>query len=109
MFKQVMLYGAIVWANCSTENLKKILQLQKRAARIILNADARANSVTLFKQLNWLAFHDEVKLNKCVLAYKRFKGNCPPYIQDILISNVTKSMRMGTYEHPTIIRVMLVM
>ena len=41
MFKQVMMYGATAWANCSVENLKKILQLQKRAARIILDADIR--------------------------------------------------------------------
>ena len=45
MFKQVMMYGATAWANCSVENLKKVLQLQKRAARIILDADIRTNSV----------------------------------------------------------------
>ncbi|CAB4039723.1 Hypothetical predicted protein [Paramuricea clavata] len=39
MFKQVMMYGATVWANCSVENLKTILRLQKRAARIILDVD----------------------------------------------------------------------
>ena len=87
MFKQVMMYGATVWANCSVENLKKILRLQKRAARIILDVGTRTNSVSLFKQLNWLAFHDEVKLNKCVLAYKRFHGNCPLYIKGMLISD----------------------
>ena len=44
----------------------------------------------------WLAFHDEVKLNKCVLAYKRFHGNCPLYIKEKLTSNAhiqTRSSR----------------
>ena len=35
MFRQVMMYGVTAWANCSVENLKKVLRLQKRAARII--------------------------------------------------------------------------
>ena len=93
MFKQVMMYGATVWANCSVENLKKILGLQKRAARIILDVGTRTNSVSLFKQLNWLAFHEEVKLNKCVLAYKRFHGNCPLYIKDMLTSDADMQAR----------------
>jgi hypothetical protein len=56
MFKQVMLYGATIWANCSKENLKTIFDY-KNALRIILDAGARANSVALLKQLNWLDFH----------------------------------------------------
>ena len=65
----------------------RILRLQRRAAQVILDADTRANSVELFKQLNWLTFCDEVKLNKCIIVYKRFKGNYPPYILDILKCN----------------------
>ena len=87
MVKQVMMYGASIWASCSTENLIRILRLQRRAAQVILDADTRANSVELFKQLNWLTFCDEVKLNMCTIVYKRFKGNCPPYILDILKYN----------------------
>ena len=49
-----MLYGATIWANTSTGNVNKILKLQKRAARIILEADAWCNSVALFQQLNLL-------------------------------------------------------
>ena len=39
------------------------LMLQKRAARVILEADTRSNSVKLFKKLAWLRLHDEIKLN----------------------------------------------
>ncbi len=104
MFKQVMMYGATAWANCSVENLKKILRLQKRAARVILDADTRTNSVSLFKRLNWLAFHDEVKLNKCVLVYKRFHGNCPLYIKDMLTSNADIQTRSsGRYSQRNLV------
>ena len=85
-----------VWAECSKDNLLRILRMQKRAARVILDADTRANSVTLFKQLGWLAFHDEVKVNKCVLAYKRLNENCPAYISELLTTNHQKQSRSSS-------------
>lgn len=98
MLKEVVLYGVTVWANCSKENLRKISRLQKHAARIILDASATVNSVALFKQLNWLAFYDDVKLNTCVLAYKGFHGICPPYLKDILTCNAdTQTRWSGRY------------
>ena len=43
---------ALVWVSTSVDNLNKVFRLQKRAARIILNADTRANSVDLFRELS---------------------------------------------------------
>ena len=47
---------ALVWVSTSVDNLNKVFRLLKRAARVILNADTRANSVDLFRELNWLPF-----------------------------------------------------
>ena len=69
MIKQVMLYGSIVWSSCSIQNLKKVFRLQKRAARVIIDANRRANSVELFNKLSWLPFYYEVKVNIFVLIY----------------------------------------
>ena len=82
-----MLYGATVWTTCSADNIKKVLQLQKRAARVILRADTRANSVQLFKKLGWIPFFQEAKINKCSIIYKRLNGDCPGYIEDLLKRN----------------------
>ena len=68
MIKQVMLYGSTIWSNCSADNLTRILKLQKRAARVILGANTRSNSVNLFNKLGWLPFYDEAKVNKCSLV-----------------------------------------
>ena len=96
--------GASIWASCSTENLIRILTLQKRAVRIILDADTRANSVELFKQLNWLTFCDEVKLNKCTIVYKRFKGKCPPNILDIFKCNADfQTRRSGRFSQRNLV------
>ena len=77
MIKQVMLYGSTIWSNCSADNLTRILNLQKRAAREILGADTRSNSVNLFNKSGWLSFYGEAEVKKCSLVLKRLQGNCP--------------------------------
>ena len=62
MIKQIVMYSSSVWVSTSVDNLNKVFRLQKRAARVILNADTRANSVNLFRELNWLPFFMKVKL-----------------------------------------------
>ena len=61
MIKPVMLYGSTVWESCSRANIEKIYKLQKRAARVILEADMYESSNSLFKQLNWLTTSDEIE------------------------------------------------
>ena len=38
--------------------------LNKRAARVILGADTKANSVQLFRKLDWVPFFHEAKVNR---------------------------------------------
>ena len=45
------MYGSSVWVSTSVDNLNKLFRLQKSAARVNLNADTRANSVDLFREL----------------------------------------------------------
>jgi hypothetical protein len=47
-------YCCVVCGNCSNEELNRILKLQNRTARLILDQDPIAPSEPLFKQL---AFH----------------------------------------------------
>ena len=97
MTKQVMLYGSTIWSNCSADNLTRVLKLQNRAARVILGADTRSNSVNLFNKLEWLPFYDEVKVNKCSLVLKRLQGSCPGYMYDLLKCNADLHARSGRY------------
>ena len=54
MIKPNFRYVSEVWQMlCSNDSLKRTLCLQKRAARIILDADSRASSVCLFNRLHW--------------------------------------------------------
>ena len=97
MIKQVMLCRSTIWSNCSADNLTEILKLQKRAARIILGADTRSNSVNLFNKSGWLPFYDEANVNKCSLVLKRLQGNCPSYMYDLLKCNADLHTHSGRH------------
>ena len=52
VIKPTLMYGSVVWDNCCNMAKQSVLKLQKRAARIILIADRKSSSVTLFNTLN---------------------------------------------------------
>ena len=83
MIKQTMLYASSVWTSCSVENMQKVFKLQKRAARVILGADTNANSVQLFKKLDWVPFFHEAKVNRLPMVNKRLSGDCPSYMSQM--------------------------
>ena len=51
-----MLYLSPIWSSCSKELLEKVLRMQKRAARIILDAEGTTRTLTMFHELNWIPF-----------------------------------------------------
>ena len=59
MIKSVILYGSTVWTVTSKENLNRVLKLQKRAARVILDMDTSARSVDISS--NSTGFHTMMK------------------------------------------------
>ena len=67
VLKPSFLYGSGVCSSTNKANLDSILRLQKRAARVILNAPANLRSVDLFYTLNWIPFNRESHINQCAL------------------------------------------
>ena len=61
-----------------------LLSYQKKAARVIFDANDQASSVTLFNSLQWLPSQKVVKIAKCCVTYKRIKGVFSFYIEDYL-------------------------
>ena len=73
-------YCCIVWSSCSSEGLKRILKLQKRAARLILETDPFAPSAPLFKHLNWMTVEQRIKYHKLVMTFKCINNDAPSYL-----------------------------
>ena len=64
--------------------------LNSRNARhvsVILGADTKANSVQLFRKLDWVPFFHEAKVKRLLMVYKRLSEDCPSYMSQMLMRN----------------------
>ena len=77
--KPVMLYLSPIWSSCNKELLERVLRMQKRAARIILDAQRTTRTLTMFNELNWIPFFIEAYIGRCSIAFKRIEGTTPDY------------------------------
>jgi len=65
--KPLFLYGGVVWSMTSKTNIRRVLQLQKRAARAKLGVKTEEEqTVSLFKKLNWMPFTMKLTLTNYV-------------------------------------------
>ena len=77
-------YGSVTWGTTSKANIERISKLQKRAARIILNADYDTASAEMFSILGWQPVTKRHNYNKTVIIYKALNNMTPSYISDLL-------------------------
>ena len=91
-----MSYADVIWPSCDKEPLYRVLKLQRRAARIILYANRLAPSVTLFYKLGWIPFHEQSKIKKRAIFYKRVNGSL---LMNTTINNTqhNRSTRYANY------------
>jgi hypothetical protein len=75
-------YCCVVWGACSNEGLNRILKLQKRTARLILDQDPIAPSESLFKQLGWMSIEQRIKHHQYLLVSKCLKNEAPVYLKN---------------------------
>ena len=76
--KPILMYGIMIWDNCSNSGKQVILRSQKRAVRIILNAERETPLVSKLR-LNWLPFYKESAIKRSTLVFKKInnKLHCP--------------------------------
>ena len=71
----------IVWASTSESNKLKILWLQKRAIRVILDYNVE-NTQEAMKSLNIQSIYDCLFLQKAKFMFKVFNGLTPTYVSE---------------------------
>ena len=104
MIRPIIDYVSVVWTSCDKHTLIRVLKLQKRAARVILDANRQANSVKLFNKLNWMPFSEKPKLTKCCIIYKRLQGHVPTYLKSLLKLTSEIHSRQTRYANFNIVR-----
>ena len=76
-------YCLTIWGNTSKLGMERIFKLQKRAARIILDASSDSTSKPLFEKLGWLTIYELVDLHKYILLFKIVRGLAPNYLSEL--------------------------
>ena len=64
---------SVVWDSCNINCHQRLLKLQKRAARIILDVDKRTPSIELFNKLKpkWLPLSKQSLIKRTSITFKR--------------------------------------
>ena len=88
-------YCCSVWGNCLANQQNRITKLQKRAARLILDAELSVPSSDLFKKLKWLPFPKYVEYQQSVTVYKSLNELNPHYMNK-LFSYTQENHSYGT-------------
>ena len=88
VIKPTLMYGIVVWDSCNINCHQRLLKLQKRAARIILDVDKRTPSIELFNKLNWLPLLKQSLIKRTSITFKRVNTDyfIPEYLSTMLIS-----------------------
>ena len=99
LIKPIMLYGSCTWCTASEEYVNRVSKLQKRAARVILDADIGERSELLFRQQDWLPLKEELNVKRSSLIFRRIKDEnvCPSYIAELLTRNSDRHTRASRY------------
>ena len=77
-------YGSMTWGSAAGTHIERLSKLQKRAARIILNAEFNAPSEQIFNELGWFSVPNRMKYNKAVFTYGALNNLTPEYISILL-------------------------
>jgi hypothetical protein len=97
VIKPIMMYSSAVCTNCRKDYMDMVFQLQKRAARVILDAPYMSLTIQLFNRLKWLPFYEQSKVNKAVFAFKSINGKTAPYLRETLKLNCEQHCRNTRY------------
>ena len=82
-------YGCVIWSNSTDKYLNKIINTQKRAARMILDKRYDQPSAPLFNELAWLPFMTRCKYHIGKLVFKTINNLLPSYMNEMLLINTS--------------------
>ena len=84
-------YCCHIWGTCQRKNAIKIIKLQKRAARLVLNQAERSNSECILQSMGWLNFDKRCRYHAAVLIHKTINNMTPSYMNDVITISKNQS------------------
>ena len=88
LVQPLMEYCDIVWSNADNTILQRLLRLQKRGARIILQKKIREDrTANLYCELGWVSLFERWNFHKCLSVFKCLNGIYPSYLRRLFSYN----------------------
>ena len=79
--KPIFEYCCSVWGNAPNDQLLRILRVQKRWGRLILDARLLDNSAQMFQKLQWLPIDNIMRIKNMCMMFKIVNKECPDYFK----------------------------
>ena len=94
LFQPYISYCNEIWGNNYASNAKCLCIIQRKAVRLICNADRLAHTNELYKELYILKFPEFVQHKTAILMFHLFHGTLPIHLQcRFTIYSTTRSTR----------------
>ena len=89
----------VIWGNCTSVMEDKLVTLQKRAARAILDVDFTVPSETMFTQIKWMTIPERVVYYKAIQMYTTVCGDAPDYLKNdcVFTSEIHSRLLRSSY------------
>ena len=99
LFQPYMSYCNEIWGNNYASNGKCLCIIQRKAVRLICNADRLAHTNELFKELYILKFPEFVQYKTAILMFHLFHGTLPIHMQNrfTVHSTIRSTRRINTF------------
>ena len=81
LFHPYLSYCNEIWGNTYPSNVKCLFTLQKKAIRLICNADRLAHTNAMFKDMSILKLSEFVKYKTAIMMFNLFHGTLPIQLQ----------------------------
>ena len=89
-----VLYGIIIWGNCSRSIMQNVEKIHIRAARFIHRIKKRISDNKILQKVNWKPIEHYYKRNIACKAYKLYNGLASPLLQELITkSNSSRKNR----------------
>ena len=66
-------------------------------------SEQRERSANLFKALNWLPLHDEIKIQRCCVIYNGDYGQSTQYMEQMLTRNADYGSRSNRHSKVSLV------
>ena len=88
--RSVIEYADVVWAGANKNELTRLDNIQKRAARIVTGATAKVGTDKLYEEVGWERLECRRKKHMLILMYKIINNLAPRYLNNLLPMRVNE-------------------